>query len=101
MIEEYMSERWCKDCNKTVDVAKKNYYAAIALAISAIFFSIVPFFGTVIGIPAMLVSVVWFVMTKNICNTCGGSDLEKREPLSETEEIMKKYEDSVKKDQSS
>jgi len=84
-----------------VDVAKKNYYSAIALAISAVFFSVVPFFGTVVGIPAMFVSVLWFIMTKNICNVCGSENLEKRKPLNETEKIIQKYEESLKEDQNS
>lgn len=89
-----MAQRWCEDCNKMVDVTKKNYYAAIALTVSAIFFSIVPFFGTMIGVPAIVLSAIWLFFTKNVCSECKGTRLVKREPPTETEIIMQKYEEN-------
>lgn len=79
-----------------VDVTKKNYYAAIALAVSAIFFTIVPFFGTMIGAPAVILCSIWLFMTKNVCSNCGETDLIKRDPPTESELIMKKYEERSK-----
>ncbi len=84
-----------------VDVTKKNYYAAIALAVSAIFFSVVPFFGTAIGAPAVVICSIWLFLTKNVCDRCGGSRLVKREaPPTEAELIIRKYESEQNKDQS-
>jgi len=79
-----------------VDVTKKNYYAAIALTVSAIFFTVVPFFGTAIGVPAIIVTAVWLFMTKTVCGECGSEKLIKRDPPSESELIMKKYEEKNK-----
>ena len=95
-----MAQRWCKDCDKMVDVTKKNYYAAIVLTISAMFFTIVPFFGTVIGVPAIILSAVWLILTKNVCGECGGSNLIKRDPPTESEIIMKKFEQISKEKES-
>jgi hypothetical protein len=75
-----------------VDVSKKNFYAAIALTLSAMFFTIVPFFGTIIGVPAIVICTVWLVLTKNVCGECGGQKLIKREPPTEAESIVRKYE---------
>ncbi|MGD9808622.1 MAG: hypothetical protein AB7E76_12715 [Deferribacterales bacterium] len=91
-----MAQRWCKDCDKMVDVTKKNYYAAIVLTLSAMFFTIVPFFGTVIGVPAIILSTVWLIFTKNVCAECGGSKLIKRDPPTEAEIIMRKFEEKSK-----
>jgi len=92
-----MSQRWCEDCEKMVDVTKKNYYAALALTLSVLFFSIVPFFGTAIGAPAIVVSSLWLLFTKNVCSECRGRKLVKRDAPSESEMIMKRYEDGEKK----
>jgi hypothetical protein len=82
-----------------VDITKKNYYAAVALTLSVIFFSIVPFFGTAIGAPSIVLCTIWLFMTKNVCGDCGGERLIKREPPTETEMIMNRYESSKKDDQ--
>ncbi|PLX69576.1 MAG: hypothetical protein C0603_01220 [Denitrovibrio sp.] len=95
-----MAQKWCDDCNKMVDVTKKNYYAAIALAVSAIFFAIVPFFGTAIGAPSVIICSIWLYLTKNICSQCGGDKLIKRDPPTESELIMRKYDEEQKNDQS-
>jgi len=93
MLGVYMAQRWCENCNKMVDVTKKNYYAALALCLSAIFFTIVPLFGTVIGVPAIILTSIWLFMTKNVCSECKGTKLIKREPPTEAELIMQKYKD--------
>lgn len=97
MLGVHMAQKWCEDCNKMVDVTKKNYYAAIALTLSAMFFTIVPFFGTVIGVPAIILTTIWLILTKTVCGECGGTRLIKRDPPTETEIIMKKYEENSKK----
>lgn len=84
--------RWCEDCNEMVDVTKKNYYSAIALAVSSIFFAVVPFFGTMIGAPAVVLCALWLFFTKNVCSKCGGKRLVRREPPTEAELIVRKYE---------
>ena len=94
LLEKGMAQRWCETCNEMVDVTKKNYYAAIVLTFSAIFFTIVPFFGTAIGVPAIILSSIWLFLTKNVCSKCKGSKLIKREPPTEAELIMKKYEEN-------
>lgn len=91
-----MAQRWCKDCEKMVDVTKKNYYAAVVLTLAAIFYTIVPFLGTVIGVPIIILSAVWLVFTKNVCSECRGSRLIKRDPPTESELIVRKYNSSNK-----
>jgi len=91
-----MAQRWCEDCKDMVDVTKKNYYAAIALAVSAIFFAVVPFFGTTIGAPAVIITSIWLYFTKNVCSRCGGKKLIKREPPTEAELVMRRYEENSK-----
>jgi len=93
-----MAQQWCENCKKMVDVTKKNYYAAFLLAISAIFFTIVPFFGTMLGVPAIIICSIWLFMTKNVCSECKSEKLIKRQPPTEAELIIQKYESKDKSD---
>ncbi|WP_155827556.1 hypothetical protein [Limisalsivibrio acetivorans] len=81
MLISGMAVKYCRDCGENVDAEKVSYYPGVALAVAAVFFVLVPFFGTVIGIPALFLSFIWFLRTKSVCARCKSDKIEKRRDL--------------------
>ena len=87
-----MAIKWCRKCEKEIDSEKTTYWPGLLFAISALFYVLVPFLGTIIGLPFLIITCIWYLMTKSVCPNCGGSDLTKlKDKPSEYQRISEKY----------
>lgn len=71
-----MAHRWCENCNQIVSAEKVTYKPGLCLALSLLLF-FMPIIGTFIGIPALILSTIWWICTPTVCSKCGSKNLKK------------------------
>ncbi|MDY6820357.1 MAG: hypothetical protein SVN78_01905 [Deferribacterota bacterium] len=71
-----MAHRWCENCKKVVSTEKITYKPGLFLALSLLIF-FMPIIGTFIGIPALILSIIWWIYTPSVCSECGSRNLKK------------------------
>jgi len=75
-----MKIHWCNDCVSIVKVEKIKILPSIMFIFWGLFFTIVPFFGTVVGIPMLIITAIWWYFTPNKCSRCEGRNLTNKLP---------------------
>lgn len=75
-----MAYRWCPKCVSAVKSEKSNHMPGLMMVIWGLFFMVVPFFGTVIGLPMLTLSILWWFFTPCICAKCESKAIVKHYP---------------------
>lgn len=72
-----MAYRWCPECHSAVKSEKVNQLPGLMMVIWGLFFTVVPFFGTVVGLPMLTLSILWWFFTPSACSKCESRDIRK------------------------
>ena len=75
-----MAYRWCPDCSSAVKADKVKQLPGLMMVIWGLFFTVVPFFGTVVGVPMLALSTIWWLLTPLKCSICESIKIEKKFP---------------------
>jgi len=93
-----MSKYWCNDCFSSVEVEKISQKPGIAFVIFMLIF-FMPLIGSFVGIPGLIISSLWWILTPSVCSKCKNRNikkLKKSEIPTEAQIIAAKYGQKLK-----
>lgn len=93
-----MALKWCEDCGNYTDVEKVTQTPGIFLVIAMLIF-FMPIIGTFVGVPALVITFIWWVNTPVRCVNCkcrNISKIKEHEKPSESVRIAKQYDEKIK-----